>query len=81
MLAEPPPRDDLRVTFQDLLNLALIRGRAAPRCCGLGPSTIAAIDAVAYDHPDAEADRVAAAYDAFANEHGDDCGNCANYGE
>jgi hypothetical protein len=35
MLAEPPP-DDLRTTFQRLLNLALTRGRATPSSCDLG---------------------------------------------
>ena len=71
VLSEPPPADDLRTTFQGLLNLALTRGRATSGCCGLGPRTRAAIDVVAYDHPDAEADCIAAAYDAFEREHGD----------
>jgi len=69
MLAEPPSYDELRTTF-DLLNLALTRGRATPARCALGPSTLAAIDVVAYDHPDAEADCIAASYDAFRQEHG-----------
>ncbi|HEY2197297.1 MAG TPA: hypothetical protein VGH69_06270 [Mycobacterium sp.] len=71
MLSETPSRDERRTTFQELLNLALTRGRATSDCCGLGPGTRAAIDVVAYDHPDAEADCVAAAYDAFDREHGD----------
>jgi hypothetical protein len=70
MLAEPPPRQSLRETFQELLNLALTRGRATREDSGLGPDTRAAIDAVAYDHPDAEADCIAEAYDAFHREHG-----------
>jgi hypothetical protein len=70
MLAEPPP-DDLRTTFQRLLNLALTRGRATPSSCGLGPETLAAIDVVAHEHPYAEADGIMAAYDAFNREHGD----------
>jgi hypothetical protein len=57
--------------FQRLLNLALTRGRGAPRCSGLGPDTSAAIDSVAYEHPDADADCIAAAYDAYEREHGE----------
>jgi hypothetical protein len=33
------PADDLRLTFQQLLNLALTRGRATSPYCGLGPGT------------------------------------------
>jgi hypothetical protein len=73
MLSEPTPPDDLRMTSQGLLNLALTRGRATSDSCGLGSATRAAIDVVAYDHPDAEADCIAAAYDAFDREHGDGC--------
>ena len=40
-------------------------------CSGLGPDTVAAIREVAYEHPDADADCIAAAYDAFEREHGD----------
>jgi len=36
-----------------------------------GPNTLAAINVVAYEHPDAEADCIAAAYDAFDHEHGE----------
>jgi hypothetical protein len=63
--------DDLRTTFQGLLNLALTHGRATPRRSGLGPDTLAAIDVVAHDHPYAEAESIAAAYDAFNRERGD----------
>ena len=69
MSTEPP--DDLRLTFQQQLNLALTRGRATSPYSGLGPGTSAAIDSVAYNHPDADADSIAAAYDAFDCEHGD----------
>jgi len=54
-----------------LLNLALTRGRVTSSSCGLGPNTLAAINVVAYEHPDAEADCIAAAYDAFDHEHGE----------
>jgi hypothetical protein len=37
---------------------------------GLGPRTQAAVTLVAKEHPDADADQIAAAYDAFAQEHG-----------
>jgi hypothetical protein len=70
MVAEPPSPEQLRSTFQGLLNLALTRGRVTPGSCGLGPNTLAAIDIVAYEHPDAEADCIRAAYDAFEREHG-----------
>lgn len=70
MPVEPPPRRDIRATFQEALNLALTRGRATRDSSGLGPDTRAAIDAVAYDHPDAEPEYIAAAYDAFQREHG-----------
>jgi len=70
MPVEPPPRRGIRATFQEALNLALTMGRATLDSSGLGPQTREAIDAVAYDHPDAEADGIAAAYDAFQREHG-----------
>jgi hypothetical protein len=63
--SERPSRDELRTTFQALLNLALTRGCATSGCCGLGSVTRTAIDVVAYDHPDAEAECIEAAYDAF----------------
>ncbi|WP_041302087.1 hypothetical protein [Mycolicibacterium rhodesiae] len=72
MLPEAPTPQELRASFQTILNLALTRGRSAPRNSGLGPDTVAAIDEVAYEHPDADADAdcIAAAYDAFEREHG-----------
>jgi len=70
MHAESPTPEDLRPIFQGLLNLALTRGRVAPSSSGLGPSTTAAINGVAYEHPDAEAELIADAYDAFEREHG-----------
>jgi hypothetical protein len=71
VLSETPSRDELRTTFQESLNLVLTHRRATSGCCGLGAGTRAAIDVVAYDHPDAEAECIAAAYDAFDREHGD----------
>ena len=65
MLAEPDKPHKLRTTFQELLNHALTRGRVAPTPSCLGPTTRAAIDVVALDHPDAEAEVIAEAYDAF----------------
>lgn len=70
MGAEHPTPEHLRETFQRLLNSALTRGCITPNCAGLGPDTLAAIDVVAYAHPDAEADCITAAYDAFRREHG-----------
>ena len=60
----------MRLRFEGLLNLALTQGSCAPSTSGLGPGTRAAIDSVARDHPDAEADQIADAYDAFQREHG-----------
>jgi hypothetical protein len=70
MLVEPGEPDELRTTFQDVLNLALILGRVTSSLSGLGPTTRAAIDVVALEHPDAEAEIIAEAYDAFQREHG-----------
>ena len=55
-MAEPPSPDELRSIFQELLNLALTSGRGTSSSYGLGPNTLAAIDVVAYEHPDVEAD-------------------------
>jgi hypothetical protein len=70
-LAERTSPDELRTTFQGLLNPALTRGRASPTWSRPWPRTVAAIDLVAYEHPNAEADCIAAAYDAFEHEYGD----------
>jgi hypothetical protein len=69
VMSEPP--DELRRAFQGLLNLALTRGRATPPCCDLGPGTRAAIDRVAGEHPESDADSIVAAYDEFQREHGE----------
>jgi hypothetical protein len=70
MSVEPSRSRALRSTFQEALNLALTRGRFTSIYSGLGSDTRAAIDVIAYDHPDADADTIAAAYDAFQHEHG-----------
>ena len=70
MLAESPSPESLRSAFQGMLNSALTRGHRASGYSGLGPRTIAAIDAVACDHPEADTGVIAAAYDAFDHEHG-----------
>lgn len=69
MVADTPAQDELRGVFQGLLNSALIRGRAHAEVSGLGPLTVAAIAAVAGEHPDADAAVINAAYDAFDREH------------
>lgn len=61
---------ELRERFQHMLNAALTEGRFQWRGSGLGRATIAAVSAVADDHPDASVDQITAAYDAFAREHG-----------
>ncbi len=60
----------LRELFQDSLNCAIAHGRPPSRWSGLGNDTRAAIDVVAKEHPEATADHIAYAYDAFAREHG-----------
>jgi hypothetical protein len=67
MLAQPP---NSRRAFEELLNLALTRGSFAASPCGLGPATIAAIDVIALEHPDADAELITDAYDAYEREHG-----------
>ncbi|MBS1690663.1 MAG: hypothetical protein JST91_00330 [Actinobacteria bacterium] len=69
MLADPPSID-LRTTFQYFLNRALTQGRALDPGVPFGVDTRAAIDTVASEHPDASADHIACAYDAFQREHG-----------
>lgn len=69
MVVETPAQDELRGVFQVLLNNALIRGRMGADASGLGPGTVAAIAAVANEHPDADATVINAAYDAFDREH------------
>ena len=39
MVAEPPSQEDLRSTFEAVLNLALTKGCVTPASCGLGPRT------------------------------------------
>ncbi len=61
---------DLRGAFQDSLNCAIARGQRPSRRLGLGDGTCEAIEAVAYEHPDATPAQIADAYDSFAREHG-----------
>lgn len=60
---------ELRQRFQDALNAALISGSSPSRSLGLKPRTLAALTRVSAAHPDATADHIAAAYDAFEHEH------------
>ena len=61
---------DLRDAFQESLNGAITRGLRPSRWTGLGDKTFTAIEAIAEEHPDATADHISCAYDAFAREHG-----------
>ena len=61
---------DLRDAFQDSLNCAIAHGVRPSRWIGFGDETFTAIDAIAEEHPDAPADHIAGAYEAFAREHG-----------
>ncbi len=56
-------------TFRELLTAAITAGRRPPHTALLGPASWAAIDAVAREHPDATADHLVAAHDAFTFEH------------
>lgn len=69
MCTQPLP-SELRQRFQSALNDAITRGRSAMDGSGLGPLTRAAVRVVAEEHPNAEADLIADAYDAFELEHG-----------
>jgi hypothetical protein len=60
---------ELRSAFQESLNRAIAHGQRPSRWSGLGDRTRSAIDAVAQEHPDATADHIADAYDAFTGEH------------
>jgi hypothetical protein len=62
--------EDLRDAFQESLNCAIAHGRRPSRWIGLGDKTFSAIEAIAQEHPDATANHIAGAYDAFAREHG-----------
>lgn len=68
MSFHPEPESE-RKRFTHLLHRALTQGRAADGRTGLGPRTEAAIVQVAGEHPDATVDTIAAAYDAFHDEH------------
>jgi hypothetical protein len=60
---------ELRERFQDALHNAITRGRNPLGELGFGPRTQAAVRLAAAEHPDAGADLIADAYDAFAQEH------------
>jgi len=60
---------DMRNAFQECLNRAIVQGQRPSPWIGLADETRAAIEAVADEHPDATADHIADAYDAFAREH------------
>jgi len=64
----PPPCADPRGTFQKLLNRA--QGRGPVDGIALRPGTRAGIDLVAREHPEATAELIANAYDAFVQEPG-----------
>jgi hypothetical protein len=64
------PELTLRNAFQDSLNLAIAHGSRPSGLAGLDRQTLAAIDVVACEHPDASADDIAYAYEAFEREHG-----------
>lgn len=46
MVAEPPSQEDLRSSFEGLLNLALTRGCVMPASCGLGPDVTGVVESV-----------------------------------
>ncbi len=60
---------DIEQRFQTTLVSAIVGGSLPAHSSGLGPQTLAALTLVATEHPDATADIIAAAYDAFRREH------------
>jgi hypothetical protein len=60
--------------FQESLNRAIAHGVRPSALIGLGSRTCAAITVVADEHPDATADHIAEAYNAYAREHETDTG-------
>lgn len=60
----------LRQRFESALITALVGGQPPHGATGLEPHTVAAVTLVAAEHPDATADVIAQAYDAFCREHG-----------
>lgn len=62
-------RADLRQRFESALHSAVVCGQSPSRFIGVGPRTLAAVTAIAAEHPDASADLIAAAYDTFLREH------------
>lgn len=69
MLAQPS-HEQVQRGFQGSLHRAIAYGLRPKASANLGDKTFAAVDAVALEHPDATADLIAAAYDAFDREHG-----------
>ena len=68
MCAAPSPAE-LRQRFQQLLNAAIADGHVPDSDAGLGPRTLAAITQVSREHPEATADQIASAHDAFRHDH------------
>ncbi len=68
MCTQLPP-SELRERFQTALNSAIAHGRRPLDESGLGPLTQAAVALVATEHPYADAEHIANAYDAFTLEH------------
>lgn len=69
MTSDESQPSELQQRFQIALNNAIARGRVPAHDTGLGPHTFSAVTAVAQDHPDATAELIADAYDAFHREH------------
>jgi hypothetical protein len=77
MVAEPPSREQLRSTFQRLFEPCSYPWTRHPDLFWLRTERPRRIDLVANEYPDAEAHCIAAAYDAFGREHGDDLNRSA----
>lgn len=69
MTAMPLSRD-ARTAFEQALLCALTEGRIPSARGDFGMATWSAIEALARQHPEAEAVLISDAYDAFEQEHG-----------
>jgi len=70
LLSDDAPTEDARAVFDHALLSALTEGRLPGPSGALGVNTLAAIEAVARDHPEAAAELINDAYDAFQREFG-----------
>jgi hypothetical protein len=69
-MSAEPASEHHRQTFEDLRHRAIVCGQRPSDTTTLGPATAYAIDMVARAHPEATAEQIMDAYDAFRLERG-----------